>query len=123
MQCREGLGHRTTPGKIARTRVALLPGAVLAEVITDEDSDSWVHVRDPDGAWGAWHHLAHRTDDVDLTAAPDGDGALIAVVAFVPDAYLSTGLRPPGDAYQPPVTRTFLRLTAAGLTDAGMGLQ
>jgi hypothetical protein len=120
MLCREGFGHRTTPGKIAVTRVAALPGGAVAEVVADDAQDSWAHWH-ADGNWSAWWHLAHQTEDIDLTATPDG--ALIAVVAFVPDpylGYLTTGQRPPGDAYKPPVTRTFLRLTAAGLTDAGL---
>jgi hypothetical protein len=85
--CREGLGHRTTPGKIARTRVATLPDGTLAEVVTDDDMDAWARLRDPSGTW---HHVAHRAEDIDVTAAPDGNGALVVVVAFVPDDYMHT---------------------------------
>jgi len=111
MPCKPGsLGHRTEPGRIAVSRIAATPDGCVAEVVIDRDEDSWARWHGA-GGWSPWRHLAHATDDVDLSAT--GVAVLLSVVTWAPEDHGT-----PGGPYVPPVTRRFYELTADGLEPA-----
>ena len=113
-------GRKREPSKIVRSRIAVMPGGDVAELVTDSDGDVWACLYGAEsGSWSAWRLVAHQPEDVAIAApypGPDGPAALVSLVSWQPEPQSATerSITPAACA------RTFWTLTADGLSPAGL---
>ena len=103
------------PGSLTASRIATLRPGIVAEAVIDERTDCLGRWHSG-GSWSPWRLIAAGARDV-AVAAIDDDGepaALVSVVVLtpmpiggIPAAYL-------------PYQRFYYRLTASGVTPAGL---
>lgn len=77
------------PGELTASRVAVLPGGDVAEVVLAERTGAYgTRFREAyarwfsDGAWSAWHFVTEGAEDVSIAADTGKEAALISVVVW-----------------------------------------
>jgi hypothetical protein len=103
------------PGNITASRITMLEGGDLAEVVINERTEAFARWFS-DGAWSSWRPVVDGVRDVSIT--PDTSqrepAALISVVVFVP---LPMGAIAPLHVSHRSV---FYRATASGVASADL---
>lgn len=101
------------PGNLIASRVAMLPGGIVAEVVLNERTEAFVRWFGG-GSWSAWRPVAERVRDVSITPdiSQQDPAALVGIVVFVP---LPMGAIAPLHVSH---KSEFYRLTASGIAPA-----